>query len=47
MKIHTKDFRVADGDVTRPAGARVHPEILKSEGIPDATHADKGVWRDR
>ena len=27
--------------------ARVHPEILKSEGIPDATHADKGVWRDR
>ena len=27
--------------------ARVHPEILKSEGIPHATHADKGVWRDR
>jgi PPK2 family polyphosphate:nucleotide phosphotransferase len=27
--------------------ARVHPEILKSEGIPDATHADKRVWRDR
>jgi polyphosphate kinase 2 (PPK2 family) len=27
--------------------ARVHPEILKSEGIPDATHAGKGVWRDR
>jgi polyphosphate kinase 2 (PPK2 family) len=27
--------------------ARVHPEILKSEGIPDATHADRGVWRDR
>ena len=26
---------------------RVHPEILKSEGIPDATHADKGVWRER
>jgi len=26
---------------------RVHPEILKNEGIPDATHADKGVWRDR
>ena len=27
--------------------ARVHPEILKSEGIPNATHADKGVWRNR
>ena len=27
--------------------ARVHPEILKSEGIPQATHADNGVWRDR
>jgi PPK2 family polyphosphate:nucleotide phosphotransferase len=27
--------------------ARVHPEILKNEGIPHATHADKGVWRDR
>jgi PPK2 family polyphosphate:nucleotide phosphotransferase len=26
---------------------RVHPAILKNEGIPDATHADKGVWRDR
>ena len=26
---------------------RVHPEILRTEGIPDATHADKGVWRDR
>jgi PPK2 family polyphosphate:nucleotide phosphotransferase len=27
--------------------ARVHPEILESEGVPDAGHADKGVWRDR
>jgi PPK2 family polyphosphate:nucleotide phosphotransferase len=26
---------------------RVHPEILASEGIPHAIHADKGVWRDR
>ena len=26
---------------------RVHPEILRSEGIPDAPHADKAVWRDR
>jgi PPK2 family polyphosphate:nucleotide phosphotransferase len=26
---------------------RVHPEILDTEGIPDATHADKGVWRGR
>lgn len=26
---------------------RVHPEILQSEGVPHATHADKGVWRDR
>ncbi|MGH8337266.1 MAG: ADP-polyphosphate phosphotransferase [Gammaproteobacteria bacterium] len=27
--------------------ARVHPEILRGEGIPNATPADKGVWRDR
>ena len=27
--------------------ARVHPEILRGEGIPNATHADRGVWRDR
>ena len=27
--------------------ARVHPEILRGEGIPNATHADKGVWRSR
>ena len=27
--------------------ARVHPEILKTEGVPDASHPDKGVWRDR
>ena len=27
--------------------ARVHPEILESEGIPHAIHADKRVWRDR
>jgi PPK2 family polyphosphate:nucleotide phosphotransferase len=27
--------------------ARVHPEILKSEGVPNLSHADKGVWRDR
>jgi PPK2 family polyphosphate:nucleotide phosphotransferase len=26
---------------------RVHPEILRSEGIPDAPHADKAVWHDR
>jgi len=26
---------------------RVHPEILESEGIPDATHDDKHLWRDR
>jgi len=26
---------------------RVHPEILRSEGIPDAPHADKEVWHDR
>jgi PPK2 family polyphosphate:nucleotide phosphotransferase len=26
---------------------RVHPEILESEGIPDAARPDKGVWRDR
>jgi len=26
---------------------RVHPEILEDEGVPDANHADKGVWRDR
>ena len=27
--------------------ARVHPEILLSEGIPDAPHDDKAVWHDR
>ena len=27
--------------------ARVHPEILRSEGIPDAPHDDKAVWHDR
>jgi PPK2 family polyphosphate:nucleotide phosphotransferase len=26
---------------------RVHPELLHSEGIPDAPHDDKPVWRDR
>ena len=26
---------------------RVHPEILRSEGIPDAPHADKEVWHNR
>jgi polyphosphate kinase 2 (PPK2 family) len=25
----------------------VHPEILRSEGIPDAPHADKAVWHNR
>jgi PPK2 family polyphosphate:nucleotide phosphotransferase len=27
--------------------ARVHPEILSSEGIPDAPQDDKTVWHDR
>jgi PPK2 family polyphosphate:nucleotide phosphotransferase len=27
--------------------ARVHPEILRGEGLPDALHNDKTVWRDR
>jgi polyphosphate kinase 2 (PPK2 family) len=27
--------------------ARVHPEILRSEGIPDVPHDDKTVWHDR
>jgi PPK2 family polyphosphate:nucleotide phosphotransferase len=26
---------------------RVHPEILRSEGIPDVPHVDKAVWHDR
>jgi len=26
---------------------RVHPEILRSEGIPDAPHDEKAIWRDR
>jgi PPK2 family polyphosphate:nucleotide phosphotransferase len=26
---------------------RVHPEILRSEGIPDTPHADKAVWHNR
>ena len=27
--------------------ARVHPEILRSEGLPDAARGDDAVWRDR
>ena len=27
--------------------ARVHPEILLGEGIPEAPHDDKAVWHDR
>ncbi len=27
--------------------ARVHPEILRSEGIPDMPHAEKTLWHDR
>ncbi len=27
--------------------ARVHPEILRSEGLPDASHNGKSVWHDR
>ena len=27
--------------------ARVHPEILRGEGIPDTPHDDKTVWDDR
>jgi polyphosphate kinase 2 (PPK2 family) len=27
--------------------ARVHPEILRSEAIPDTPHHDKEVWHDR
>jgi PPK2 family polyphosphate:nucleotide phosphotransferase len=27
--------------------ARVHPEILRSEGLPDASHDAKSVWHDR
>jgi polyphosphate kinase 2 (PPK2 family) len=26
---------------------RVHPDILLSEGLPDAPHNDKTLWRDR
>src|SRR5271165_5064083 len=26
---------------------RVHPEIFRSEGLPDAAHDEKKVWRDR
>ena len=26
---------------------RVHPEILRSEGLPDAPHDDKTIWHDR
>jgi PPK2 family polyphosphate:nucleotide phosphotransferase len=26
---------------------RVHPEILRSEAIPDTPHKDKNIWRDR
>ena len=26
---------------------RVHPEILRSEGLPDAPHDDKKIWHDR
>lgn len=27
--------------------ARVHPEILHSEGLPDLPHHDKAIWHDR
>jgi PPK2 family polyphosphate:nucleotide phosphotransferase len=27
--------------------ARVHPEILRGEGIPDAPRSGKAIWRDR
>jgi polyphosphate kinase 2 (PPK2 family) len=27
--------------------ARVHPEILRSEGIPDTPHRDKNIWHAR
>lgn len=27
--------------------ARVHPEILKGEGLPDAKHRSKTIWHDR
>jgi PPK2 family polyphosphate:nucleotide phosphotransferase len=27
--------------------ARVHPEILRSEGLPDLPHDDEAVWHDR
>jgi PPK2 family polyphosphate:nucleotide phosphotransferase len=27
--------------------ARVHPEILRSEGLPDAPHDEKAVWHNR
>lgn len=27
--------------------ARVHPEILRSEGLPDASERDKTIWHDR
>jgi PPK2 family polyphosphate:nucleotide phosphotransferase len=27
--------------------ARVHPEILRSEGVPDAPRRDEAIWRDR
>jgi PPK2 family polyphosphate:nucleotide phosphotransferase len=26
---------------------RVHPEILRSEGLPDAPHDDKAIWHER
>src|ERR1700691_1886327 len=26
---------------------RVHPEILRGEGLPDASHRDKKIWHDR
>ena len=26
---------------------RVHPEILRSQGLPDALAAEKNIWRDR
>lgn len=27
--------------------ARVHPEILLNEGVPDASHDEKSIWADR
>ena len=52
MKIHSKDFCVREGDdgnscYKEVLVARVHPETLQNEDLPDAQQHRKGIWHRR